>query len=91
MEQPEPESRNCIVVAWIAQVQEAKHLFVNEIKPEEAVVLTGPAMEGEGKVGRITERRQNVPGCGDQDNDEESADGPEPLPGSKREELFGQE
>jgi hypothetical protein len=44
VKKPKPESWNGIVVARIAQIQEAKKLFVDEIKPEEAVVLTGPAV-----------------------------------------------
>src|SRR5579859_1193186 len=44
MQQPEGQARHGVVVARIAQVQEAKDMFVDEVKPKEAMILAGAAM-----------------------------------------------
>ena len=55
------------------------------------MVFARATMEREREVRRVPECRQDVPGCGDQESDEESADGPQPLPGASHQKLFGEE
>ena len=49
VESPEQRSRHRTVVARITQVQKAQELFVDDVKPEEAVILARPAVHREGE------------------------------------------
>src|SRR5437879_344616 len=91
MEKPEPDSRHGIVVVRITPVEKAKNLLVNEIEPQEAVVFARAAVKGKREVRRVPQCCQDVPGCGDQKSDKESADGPKPLPGAPHKKLSGEE
>src|SRR6266481_7531004 len=55
------------------------------------MIFARAAVKGKREVRRVSECRQDVPGRGDQESDEESADGPKPLPGAPRKKLFGEE
>src|SRR5260370_26742815 len=91
MEKPEPDSRHGIVVVRITAIEEAKKLLVDEVEPQEAVVFARAAVEREREVRRVPQCRQDVPRRGDQKSNEESADGPQPLPGAPHKKLFGDE
>ena len=56
METPVEESGEFVVIAGIALAEEAQEMFVDEIKPQEAVMI--------GSAG-IAQARENVPGRGD--------------------------
>ena len=81
VKQPEPDPRHGVVVARIAQIQEAQQLLVDEEEPEETVILARPAVHGEREVRRIAQRGQHMPGHRDQQNDRQPAEGMQPLPG----------
>src|SRR6266850_135720 len=91
MEEPEPEPRDCVVIARIPQIEEAKDLLVDEIEPEKTVVLPRAAVKREREIGWISKRGQNVPGRCNEECDEKTADGTQPLPGSSDKNLLGQE
>ena len=84
MKQPEVEARNGVVVARIAQVQESQQLFVDEEEPEKAVILARNAVQREVEIRRITQRRQNMPGHRDEQNDQRSRERMQALPGPRR-------
>src|SRR5256885_1455594 len=91
MEEPEPEPRDCVVIARIPQIEEAKDLLVDEIEPEKTVVLARTAVKQEREIGWISKRGQNVPGRCNEEGDEKTADGAQSLPGSSDKKLLGQE
>src|SRR5260370_29776123 len=91
MEQPEPQPRDRIVIARIAQIEESQDLLVDEIEPEKAVVFTRTAVQRKRKIGRIPKRSQNVPRRCNKERDEKTADGTQPLPGSRGKQLLGHE
>ena len=62
-------------------------MLVEEVEPEETTVLAGPAVEGEIEIGRVAEGGQDVPGGGDQEDEEKAAEGVEPLPGAAGDRL----
>ena len=66
MQCPEQHTRHGVVIVRIAKAEKAKYVLIDEVVPEESVVLAGDALEGEGKVWRIAQRRQNVPWRGDE-------------------------
>jgi hypothetical protein len=80
MEQPKIKSRNRIIVTRIAEVQKAEQLFVDEEKPEKAVVLSRAAVQPKIKVGRVAQRGENVPGRRDQQSNQRSAEWMKSLP-----------
>ena len=84
VKQPEVKARNRIVVSRIAQIQKAEQLLIDEEEPEKAVILPRPAVKREGEIRRIAQRRQNVPGRGDEQDDQQSAEGMQPSPGWRR-------
>src|SRR5215472_1838592 len=88
MERPEIEPRNGVIVAWVAEVQEAQELFVDEKEPKEAMIFTRTAVQGPSKIRWIAQSRKDVPGSSDEQNDEGSADGMEFLPRPPAEELL---
>src|SRR6267154_5152234 len=45
-------------------------MFVDEVEPEEAVILTRATVHGEIEVGRHPARRENVPRRGDRENNQ---------------------
>ena len=55
------------------------------------MVLARTAMKRERKIGWISQRGQNVPGRCNEECDEKTADGAQPLPGSSDKKLLGQE
>ena len=61
VQEPEPEARDGVVIARVAHVQKAQQLLVDEKEPQETVILARAAVHAQGKIGRITQRRQNVP------------------------------
>ena len=65
VQQPEPESRDGVVVARIAQVQEAEEVLIEKVEPEKAVILAGAAVHGPVEVRRVAKGRENVPRRGD--------------------------
>src|ERR1700722_12942238 len=87
MQGPEVETGNGVVVARIAKIQEAEKLFVDKEEPEEAVVLAGPAVKGEGEIGRIAKGGQNMPGSRDQQRDQSSAQRMQSPPSAGRKQL----
>src|ERR1700674_2336460 len=91
MEQPEPEPRDRIVIARIAQIEESQDLLVDEIKPEKAVVFARTAVQRKREIGRITKCGQNVPRCSNKECNEKTTDRPQPLPGSSDKKLLGHE
>src|ERR1700683_1617653 len=91
VEGPEPEARDGVVVARVAQVEEAQQLLVEEEEPPEAVILAGDALHGEAEVRRIAQRGEDMPGCGDEQENEDAAEGAQPLPRARGEELAGEE
>src|SRR5208283_2351310 len=87
VKQPEVKPRHCVVIAWVAQVQEPQHLLVHKVKPQEAVVLAGKTAQREVEIWRILQGRQDVPGRGDEQDDSHSREEMQPLPGSRHEQL----
>jgi len=87
VQEPEGRARNCGVVARIAEVEVTEKLFVDDEKPEEAVILAGTAVQSPREVRRIAERGEDVPGSGDDGEDKESAEGTKALQGTGSEEL----
>ena len=83
MEEPEPQPRDRVVVARVAQIQEAQQLLVDEKEPQETVIFSLAAVHGEREVRRIAQGRQHVPGNRDQQNHQHPAEGMQPLPGSQ--------
>ena len=73
MEQPEIQARHRIVIARIAHVQKTQQLLVDEIKPQEAVIFARSAAHREIEIGRISQRRQDMPGRGDQQRHQQAA------------------
>jgi len=90
MEKPEKRARDGVVVARVAKIEKAEELFVDEVEPEEAVILAGAAVEGEGEVGRIAESGKDVPGRGDEYDDEGSGEEVEALPDFAGKKLAGE-
>src|SRR5208282_1090337 len=88
VQQPEIQARDRIVIARIAQVEEAEKLLIDEEEPQESMVLAGTAVQRKSEVRRIPESGQNVPGSRNQNHDEDSAHGMETLPGSRGDELM---
>ena len=81
-EPPEEPERNGVVVAWDAEVEVAQKMLVDEVEPEPAVdVALGrqwyeevAVREGESAgmaLRRVRQRDQDVPGCGDGEEDGE--------------------
>src|SRR5229473_7274824 len=91
MQQPEIKPRHGAVIAWKTEIQKAKNLFVHEEKPQKSVVLAGPAVEGEGKIRRVAQRGQDVPGRGNQHHNQQAAERAKPLPGLRGKQLAGKE
>src|SRR6266478_7199555 len=91
MEEPEPQPRDRIVIARIAQIEESQDLLVDKIKPEKAVVFARTGVQRKRKIRRIAKRGQNVPRCRNKECNENTADGSQPLPGSSDKELLGHE
>src|SRR5437588_9464793 len=90
VEQPETNPGNGIVIAWITQIEKAKNLLVDEVKPEESVVFPRTAVKPKIEIRWITARRQNVPRRRKKNRNEKTADRPQPLPGSRDKQLLGQ-
>ena len=87
MKAPEQRARNGVVVDGPAAIQEAQHMLIHEIKPEEAAVIgRGKGLrigaEGEIDVRRILQRRQDVPWQRDGQRDEDSTERVESRPGA---------
>ena len=80
MKSPEQRARHRAVVARVTQVQKTQQLFVDEVKPEKAVILAGPAVHRERKVRRIAQRCQHVPWDGNRQRYEDSAEQVQTLP-----------
>src|SRR5947207_1997393 len=57
VEQPEPNPGDGIVIAWITQIEKAKNLLVDEVKPEESVVFPRTAVKPKIEIRWITARR----------------------------------
>ena len=91
MEQPEQVPRHGVVVARPAAVQKTQDVFVEEVEPEEAVVLARPGVHREIEVRRVAERCQNVPRRRHQQHQSQAAERPQPLPGPRCEELSGEQ
>ena len=91
MKQPEEAARDGVVVARVAEIEEAEKLFIDEVEPEEAVILPGSTVETEGEVRRIAEGGEDVPGRGDEKNDKRSGERVEAFPDCAREELVREE
>ncbi len=89
MKEPEVEARHGGVIARVAQVEKSQQLFVDEVKPEEAVILASAAVQGKGEIRRVRERRQNVPGSGDEQDDGYAGQGIKALPGRQRRRAGG--
>ena len=87
IEHPEKHRRNRIVIARVAQIQEPQQLFVDEEEPEEPVIFAGHAPHRELPNRRIADCGQNVPGCGDQQDNNRPAKRSKTFPRLQREEL----
>src|SRR5437016_11004174 len=79
------------VIARVAQVQEAEHLLVDEIKPKEAMVLTWSAVKRQGEIRRISQGGEDMPRRGNRQDDKQAAHWAETLPGAAQKELLRQE
>src|SRR5580700_11291774 len=44
VKQPEPEARNGIVIAWITGVEKSQQLLVDEVEPQESVIVSGQTL-----------------------------------------------
>src|SRR5271170_3399687 len=80
MEYPEVEARDCVVIARVTHIEKAEQLFVDEKEPEESVIGIGSAVQSENEIRRIAQHGEDVPGSGDQQNDERAAEGMQALP-----------
>jgi hypothetical protein len=89
MEEPEVNPRHRVVVARVAQIQEAQQVLIDEVEPEKPVVLARSAAHGENEIGRITKSGQHVPRSGNEQNDQHAGERPQPLPRSTSEKLPG--
>src|ERR1700730_5990188 len=90
MQQPEPKTRNRIVIPRIPQIQKTQDLLVDEEEPKESVVFTGGTAERRGKIGRVSQGCQDVPRCRNQQYDEQPTNGMEPFPGPGGKQLASQ-
>src|SRR5207245_9704468 len=73
MKQPKPRTGDRIVIARVAQVQEAEHLLVDEIKPKEAMVVTWSAVKRQGEIRRMSQRGEDMPRRGNRQDDKQAA------------------
>src|SRR6185369_364984 len=80
MEEPKVKTRHRVVIARIPRIQKPKHLLIEEIKPEETMVLAGASVHGEIKVRRIPYGGQHVPRDRDHDKNQNSGERIQPLP-----------
>ena len=87
VEKPKVHARHGVVITRIAEIQEAKQLFVDEEKPPEAMVFTWDTLHREAEIRRVSDRREDVPRRRDQQNDQKSAEWSKPLPGTCGEKL----
>ncbi len=55
------------------------------------MVLAGPAVEGEGKIRRVAQRGQDVPGRGNQDHNQQPAERAKPSPRLRGKQLAGKQ
>src|ERR1019366_9494478 len=69
MQEPEPGARDGVVVARVAEVQKTEKGFIEEVEPEEAVILAGRAVHREIEVRRVAQRGENMPWGGDREQD----------------------
>ena len=44
VKQPEPQARHGIVIAWIARVEKSQQLLVDEVEPQESVIVSGQTL-----------------------------------------------
>src|SRR5258708_36653508 len=72
----------------IAQPKEAQHVLIHEVEPEEAVVVSGAAVESEVEPGRHAPRRQNVPGRGDSQKNQQAAQNMQAPPDMQHKKLL---
>jgi hypothetical protein len=80
MEQPEEVTGNCVVVARPPHVEEAEDVLVEEVEPEEAVILAWFALHREVEVRWIAEGGKHMPRRGDQQQDQRAGEGAELTP-----------
>ena len=90
MQQPEVKARHGVVVSRIAQIQKTKQLLIDEEEPKKTVILSRPAVKREGEVRWIAQGGQNVPGRGNEQDDEQSTEGMQSPPCGGRKELVGE-
>src|ERR1700683_2763408 len=80
MEKPKGKGREGIVVARVTHIEKPEQLLVDEKEPEKSVVGIGAAVQRKYERRWIAQRGEDVPGRGDQQNDERAADGMQTLP-----------
>ena len=81
MEQPVGDERKLVVVVRVAQAEEAQEVFIHKIKVEEAVDVSDGGVVADGvSLVRIGEAAEDVPGRGDEQEEQESRDGLEVAP-----------
>ena len=61
IQRPEQSSRDGVVVPRISSIEESKQLFIDEVEPEEAVILARATLQRKEEVRRISERREYMP------------------------------
>src|SRR5262249_13249886 len=70
VKEPEPHERHRVVVPRISKIEKPEYVFVDEIEPEETMILAGAAVERKVKRRRIPQRRQYEPGHSNRTHDE---------------------
>src|SRR5215471_5836679 len=80
MKSPEQKTWHGIVVPWIATVQEAQDLLVDEVEPEEPVIRARLAVHREVKNRRVADGCEYVPGQRDCQEQDDSRRRPEAVP-----------
>jgi len=87
VKQPEGIARECVVVVRIAEIEVAQDLLVDQEEPQEAVILAGTVLQGPGEIGWVANSGKDMPGSGEEKEDEDATDGAKTLPRPSGEEL----
>ena len=86
MEKPEIQAWDRIIVVRITQVQEAQQLFIDEEKPEEAMILARSAVQGKDEIRRVAHSCEHMPWCRNRQDDCRPTEGTETFPSGSAEE-----
>src|SRR5581483_3596639 len=73
MQHPVPEGGQLVVVVRVAHVEEAQHVFIDEVEIEEAVDIADRRVVADGMaLIRIVQAAKNVPGGGNREKEQKA-------------------